>query len=95
MLGVLGWILFGLVVGIIAKLLMPGKDPGGFLITMMLGIAGAVLGGAAGRMIGLYGPAVIRAVSSLPRSSVSLARWSAVFSAGRSAFTALASRRVF
>jgi len=56
MFGVLGWILFGLVVGIIAKLLMPGRDPGGFIITMLLGIAGAVLGGFLGRAFGFYGP---------------------------------------
>ena len=45
MFGVLGWILFGLVVGALAKLLMPGRDPGGFIVTMLLGIAGALLGG--------------------------------------------------
>ena len=53
--GILGWILFGLVVGAIAKLLMPGKDPGGIIVTMLLGIAGAVLGGFTGRALGLYG----------------------------------------
>jgi len=41
---------------VIAKLLMPGKDPGGFLVTIALGIAGAVIGGYLGRMMGLYGP---------------------------------------
>lgn len=56
MFGVLGWILFGLIVGVIAKLLMPGKDPGGFIITILLGIAGALLGGFLGRAMGLYGP---------------------------------------
>jgi uncharacterized membrane protein YeaQ/YmgE (transglycosylase-associated protein family) len=56
MFGVIGWIVFGLVVGIIAKLLMPGKDPGGFIITVLLGIAGAVLGGFIGRALGFYGP---------------------------------------
>jgi uncharacterized membrane protein YeaQ/YmgE (transglycosylase-associated protein family) len=56
MLGVLGWILFGLVVGIVAKLLMPGRDPGGFIITTVLGIVGAVIGGFLGRTLGLYGP---------------------------------------
>ena len=56
MFGVLGWILFGLIVGVIAKLLMPGRDPGGFIITMLLGIAGAVLGGVMGRALGFYGP---------------------------------------
>lgn len=54
--GILAWILFGLVVGVIAKLLMPGRDPGGFIITILLGIAGAVLGGFIGRMMGFYGP---------------------------------------
>lgn len=53
--GILTWVLFGLVVGIIAKLLMPGRDPGGFIITMLIGIAGAVLGGFVGRAMGLYG----------------------------------------
>ena len=54
MFGVLGWILFGLVAGVIAKLLMPGKDPGGFIVTILLGIAGALLGGFLGRILGLY-----------------------------------------
>jgi uncharacterized membrane protein YeaQ/YmgE (transglycosylase-associated protein family) len=53
---VIGWILFGLVVGIVAKLLMPGRDPGGFIITIVLGIIGAVLGGVIGRAMGFYGP---------------------------------------
>jgi uncharacterized membrane protein YeaQ/YmgE (transglycosylase-associated protein family) len=56
MLGVLGWILFGLVVGIVAKLLMPGRDPGGFIVTTILGIIGAVIGGFLGRTLGFYGP---------------------------------------
>jgi uncharacterized membrane protein YeaQ/YmgE (transglycosylase-associated protein family) len=54
--GILTWILFGLVVGIIAKLLMPGRDPGGFIVTVLLGIAGALLGGFIGRAMGFYGP---------------------------------------
>jgi len=54
--GILSWILFGLVIGIIAKLLMPGRDPGGFIITILLGIAGAMLGGFVGRAMGFYGP---------------------------------------
>ena len=56
MFGVIGWIVFGLIVGVIAKLLMPGRDPGGFIITMLLGIAGAVIGGILGRALGWYGP---------------------------------------
>jgi uncharacterized membrane protein YeaQ/YmgE (transglycosylase-associated protein family) len=53
---ILGWIFFGLVVGAIAKLLMPGRDPGGLVVTILLGIAGALLGGWIGRVLGLYGP---------------------------------------
>jgi uncharacterized membrane protein YeaQ/YmgE (transglycosylase-associated protein family) len=53
--GILTWILFGLVVGVIAKLLMPGRDPGGFIVTILLGIAGALLGGFVGRAMGFYG----------------------------------------
>lgn len=53
---VLGWIVFGLIVGALAKLVMPGRDPGGIIVTMLLGIAGALLGGFIGRAMGLYGP---------------------------------------
>jgi len=56
MFGVIGWIIFGAVVGVIAKLLMPGRDPGGFIVTTLLGIAGALLGGFVGRSLGWYGP---------------------------------------
>ena len=53
--GILTWILFGLVVGVIAKLLMPGRDPGGFIVTILLGIAGALFGGFIGRAMGFSG----------------------------------------
>ena len=48
----IGWILFGLFVGIVAKLVMPGKDPGGFTVTILLGIGGAFVGGYLGRSLG-------------------------------------------
>jgi uncharacterized membrane protein YeaQ/YmgE (transglycosylase-associated protein family) len=51
---ILGWIFFGLLVGLIGKLLMPGRDPGGFIITTILGIVGALVGGFLGRVLGLY-----------------------------------------
>jgi uncharacterized membrane protein YeaQ/YmgE (transglycosylase-associated protein family) len=51
---IIGWIVFGLVVGLVAKFLMPGRDPGGFVITALIGIVGAVVGGFLGRVIGLY-----------------------------------------
>lgn len=52
---ILSWILFGLVVGALAKLVMPGDDPGGIIVTILLGIAGALLGGFLGRALGLIG----------------------------------------
>ena len=56
MLSILGWVVFGLIVGALAKLVMPGRDPGGIIVTMLLGIAGALLGGFLGRAMGFYGP---------------------------------------
>ena len=56
MFGILGWIIFGLIVGIVAKLLMPGRDPGGMIVTILLGIAGAVVAGFLGRAAGWYEP---------------------------------------
>jgi uncharacterized membrane protein YeaQ/YmgE (transglycosylase-associated protein family) len=50
--GIFTWIILGLVVGIIAKMLMPGNDPGGFVVTILLGIAGALLGGFLGTYFG-------------------------------------------
>lgn len=51
---ILQWIVFGLAVGIVAKLIMPGRDPGGIVLTVVLGIVGALLGGWIGRVLGLY-----------------------------------------
>jgi uncharacterized membrane protein YeaQ/YmgE (transglycosylase-associated protein family) len=56
MTAILLWIVFGLVVGALAKLVMPGDDPGGIIVTILLGIAGALVGGLIGRAIGIYGP---------------------------------------
>ncbi len=54
--GIIGWLVIGLLAGGIAKLLMPGRDPGGCIITILLGIAGAMLAGFLGRALGWYGP---------------------------------------
>lgn len=54
--GILATLFIGLIAGAIAKLLMPGKDPGGCIITMLLGIAGSFVGGYLGRLLGLYAP---------------------------------------
>lgn len=52
--GFISWIVLGLIAGIIAKLLMPGRDPGGCIITMLIGIAGALLGGfLSSRLLGI------------------------------------------
>ena len=53
---IIGWILFGLIVGALAKLVMPGRDPGGIIVTMLIGIAGAMLGGFIGRAMGSTAP---------------------------------------
>ena len=53
---ILAWIVIGLIVGALAKLVMPGRDPGGMIVTILLGIGGALLGGAIGRALGMYEP---------------------------------------
>jgi uncharacterized membrane protein YeaQ/YmgE (transglycosylase-associated protein family) len=50
--GILSWIVLGLIVGVLAKWIMPGKDPGGIIITILLGIAGAFVGGFIGSVLG-------------------------------------------
>jgi len=57
MLAIIGWIVFGLIVGLIAKAIMPGKDPGGTIVTILLGIVGSVIGGFIGRALFSYGRA--------------------------------------
>jgi uncharacterized membrane protein YeaQ/YmgE (transglycosylase-associated protein family) len=52
--GIIGWIFFGLIVGIVAKFFTPGRDPGGFIVTILIGIVGALVGGFLGRAMGLY-----------------------------------------
>jgi uncharacterized membrane protein YeaQ/YmgE (transglycosylase-associated protein family) len=65
--GILWTLIIGLVVGAIAKFLMPGKDPGGFIVTMLIGVAGALVAGFLGRALGWYanpgeGPGIIASV---------------------------------
>lgn len=50
--GIIAWIVFGLLAGIVAKLIMPGRDPGGMIITMVIGILGAIVGGWVGTALG-------------------------------------------
>ena len=51
--GILSWIIMGLIVGVLAKWIMPGKDPGGIIVTICIGIAGAFLGGFIGSLLGI------------------------------------------
>ena len=54
MFGIIGWIIFGAIVGLVARLLHPGRDPSGFVVTVLLGIAGSLLGGFLGQILGMY-----------------------------------------
>lgn len=53
--GILAWILFGLIAGALARLIMPGEQPGGILVTIGLGIVGALVGGFLGQLLGVGG----------------------------------------
>lgn len=57
MISIIGWIILGLIAGVIAKAIMPGRDPGGLIITILLGIVGSVIGGFIGRSLLGYGRA--------------------------------------
>ena len=50
--GIISWIVIGLIAGILGKLIMPGRDPGGFLLTIIIGMAGALIGGFLVRLLG-------------------------------------------
>ena len=58
MIAIIGWIILGLIAGLIAKAVMPGRDPGGAIITILLGIAGSLIGGFLGQFLFGYGRAV-------------------------------------
>jgi len=62
--GILSWIIMGLIVGALAKFIMPGRDPGGIFVTILIGIAGAFVGGFIGSMLG-FGPVTGFNVGSL------------------------------
>jgi uncharacterized membrane protein YeaQ/YmgE (transglycosylase-associated protein family) len=51
--GIISWIVFGLIAGALAKWIMPGKDPGGIIVTILIGVVGAFVGGFLGTLIGL------------------------------------------
>ena len=76
--GIISWIILGLIAGLLAKWIMPGKDPGGLIVTILIGIAGAILGGFIASLLGLgsvsnlgLGSIIIAVVGSL----ILLAGW--------------------
>ena len=77
---IIGWVLFGFVVGVLGKLLLPEGKPGGYLLTILLGITGAVLGGVFRHWLGLSGEpagvllAIVGSLTLLPLFSVIAAR---------------------
>lgn len=57
--GIITWIIIGLIAGVLGKLIMPGDDPGGFIVTILIGIGGAFVGGALASLVGLGGGGII------------------------------------
>ena len=75
--GIIGWIVVGLIAGILAKVVIPGKDPGGIIITILIGIAGGLLGGFAASRLGIGGGNfmnILIATLELPRRNAGLTR---------------------
>ena len=54
--GIIGWIILGLLAGLIAKAILPGEDPGGIIVTTLLGVAGAIIGGLITKALGFGDP---------------------------------------
>ena len=67
MFAILGWIVFGLIAGVIAKAIMPGRDPGGCIVTILIGIAGSLLGGLIAHYVLGYGTGSRSDVSEFSR----------------------------
>jgi len=57
--GIIGWIVVGLIAGVLAKWIMPGRDPGGIIVTMLIGIAGGIIGGFVATKLGLGGGNIV------------------------------------
>ncbi len=53
--GIIAWIILGLIAGVLGKLIMPGDDPGGIIVTIIIGIVGGILGGFIGQLLGFHG----------------------------------------
>lgn len=57
--GILGWIVVGLIAGVLAKWIMPGDDPGGIIVTILIGVAGGLLGGFCAQALGIGGGNIV------------------------------------
>jgi len=81
MIAILGWIIIGLIAGALAKLIMPGDDPGGIIVTILIGIAGAIVGGWLASLIGIGGGMIITIITATIGAIILLAIYRAI--AGR------------
>ena len=81
---IIGWIIIGLIAGALAKLIMPGDDPGGIIITILIGIAGAIVGGYLASLIGIGGGTIMTIITATIGAIILLAIYRAV-AGGRAA----------
>lgn len=65
MLTILYWIIVGFIVGVLAKWVMPGKDPGGFWVTVLIGVAGAFVGGSIAKVLGISGGVIVSLICAV------------------------------
>ncbi|MGH3105781.1 MAG: GlsB/YeaQ/YmgE family stress response membrane protein [Rubrobacteraceae bacterium] len=82
---IIGWIIIGLIAGALGKLIMPGDDPGGIIVTILLGIAGAVVGGFLAGLIGLGGGILWTIVIATLGAIILLAIYRAIIGSRRTA----------
>jgi len=83
---ILLWIVFGLVVGVVAKFILPGRDPGGIVVTIVLGIVGAMVGGWLGRVLGFYRPGEAAGFIMAVAGAIAILALYRVVTSGRSRF---------
>ena len=75
---IIGWIIIGLIAGALAKLIMPGDDPGGIIVTILIGIAGAIIGGFLAGLIGIGGGTIMTIITATIGAIILLAIYRAV-----------------
>jgi uncharacterized membrane protein YeaQ/YmgE (transglycosylase-associated protein family) len=79
--GIIGWIVVGLIAGVLAKWIMPGRDPGGIIVTILIGIAGGLLGGFAATRLGLGGGNIVNILIATAGAIVLLVLYRLLFNA--------------